>query len=83
MSDSSEAARPIGDLIDALGITAELSRDDLVSDAVVLLKINSTEHGTYAKTLRSDGCDWITTLGLLEIAKTAEKSWIQDEPEED
>lgn len=60
--------RPVGELLDSFGVVAELDDDDLVSDAVVLLKVVSTD-GQVALTIAcTPSLDWISQAGMLHAA---------------
>lgn len=65
--------KPIGDLLDTLGVTATLDEGDLINSAVVILSVQG-EAGTEMSLAWSDGLDWITRRGLLEEARDIERS---------
>jgi len=63
------ADRKVGDLIDALGVVADVDDGDLVPCAVVLLK-SVDEDGQVGLTIASsEGLSWLDQLGIVEAAK--------------
>lgn len=62
--------QPIGDLLDSLGVTADLNDGDLVASAVVVLSILSEGVATPQLCMcSSDGMGWIEQAGLLRLAE--------------
>ena len=61
---------PIGELIDARGVTADMDSDDLVTDIVVLMKVTDAEGNTGLILETSTNLDWITQIGMVDAAKT-------------
>ena len=62
------ADKPIGQLLDSLNVSAELDDGDLVTDALVILKILQPD-GSIAMSIGStDTRDWINQTGLLRAA---------------
>ncbi|GFH34303.1 hypothetical protein [Streptomyces pacificus] len=70
--DAAAEARPIGDLIDGLGIEAHVGDDELVAGAIVLLKVVEVDGSTRLSVSHSDGLGWIERSGMLRIAEQAE-----------
>ncbi|MFJ2515605.1 hypothetical protein ACIPEL_36310 [Streptomyces griseoviridis] len=68
----------IGQLIDALGVEADLDEGDLPTDAFVILKIIKADGTVSLANARSDGLDWITRLGMVTAAATIENSGYTD-----
>ena len=66
MSDRPE--RPIGDVLNALGITADIGPDTLVAGAVVVLKTVLPDGTTRLSICHSDGLGWIERAGMLHLA---------------
>lgn len=62
------AEQKIGYLLDSLGITLDLAEDDLITDAVVLIKIVGGEGGVGLGIANSEGCSWLEQLGLITAA---------------
>ncbi|GES27926.1 hypothetical protein AB0G60_02610 [Streptomyces angustmyceticus] len=58
----------IGQTVDALGVTADLDDEDMVTDCIVLLKVLQAD-GTIAMSIgTTDSTDWINQKGLLHSA---------------
>lgn len=66
------ATRPIGDLIDGLGITARMDEGELISGAIVLLKVIDKDGDTRLSLAHSDGLGWIERVGMLRVAESVE-----------
>lgn len=60
--------QPIGQLLDTLGVTAELDDGDLVTDALVILKILQPDGSIALSIGATDTRDWINQTGLLRAA---------------
>jgi hypothetical protein len=61
--------RRIGDLIDSLGVLAEIADGDMVPSAVVLLKAVDEKGQVGVTIASSEGLSWLDQLGLIEAAK--------------
>lgn len=66
--------QPIGQLLDTLGLTAELDDDDLPSDALVVLKVVKGDGSVVIVRGSSEALDWVTGLGMLTAALGIENS---------
>ena len=64
--------QPIGQLIDTLGVKANIAPDDLPAAALVLLKIVDADGSVRLSLAYSEGMDWITRLGMLTAATASE-----------
>lgn len=62
------ADQQIGQLLDTLGVTADLDDDDMVSEAVVILKVVQADGSIAIAVGASDTRDWINQRGLLHSA---------------
>ncbi|MFE9777711.1 hypothetical protein ACFYPA_06090 [Streptomyces sp. NPDC005775] len=62
------ADQPIGQLLDSLGVTADLDDGDLVTDALVILKVLQPDGSIALSTGATDTRDWINQTGLLRSA---------------
>ncbi|MEU1293048.1 hypothetical protein ABZ439_11540 [Streptomyces sp. NPDC005840] len=73
MSDT-EGTRPIGDVLDALGIEATLDEGagELVAGAIVLLKVIDVDGDARLSMAYSDGLSWIERAGMIHVAETME-----------
>ncbi len=58
----------IGQTIDALGVTADLDDEDMVTDCVVLLKVLQPDGSIAMSIGTTDSTDWINRSGLLHSA---------------
>jgi hypothetical protein len=61
---STENAKPIGQTLDNLGVTQELSDGDLITDALVLTKIVGPDGRVQLGIATSEGMSWLDKLGL-------------------
>ncbi|MFD0570151.1 hypothetical protein ACFQ0T_14120 [Kitasatospora gansuensis] len=64
--------QPVGDALDALGITAALGPDELLVGAVVLLKVLQPDGAVRLSLTHSDGLGWIERAGMLHLAEHIE-----------
>lgn len=71
MSDDREE-KPIGDLLDSLGITAAIESGALVSGAVVLLKTVLPNGRVRLSVCHSDGLSWVERAGMVHVADAME-----------
>ena len=61
---------PIGDVLDTLGVKAELDGSDLVSSAVVVMSVLVEGDDNPRLTIASsEGMSWIQQAGLLRLAE--------------
>lgn len=75
--------RRIGDLIDSLGVDAELADDDLVDEAVVVLRIHpASEHRSGVVIAASDDLTWVSQLGLIHAARVIVEANAGPDPED-
>jgi hypothetical protein len=63
---------PLGDLIDAMGITHEVGPDERVHGALVLLQVEEPDGHLSLRCAWSDGMTWIERIGLLRAAERTE-----------
>ncbi|MQA01927.1 MAG: hypothetical protein GEV07_04085 [Streptosporangiales bacterium] len=61
------ARMPLGEILDSLGVSADLGADDRVADAVVLLKIKNGDEVSVAIE-QSDHTDWYDQRALISAA---------------
>lgn len=64
--------RPIGDVLDSLGIRAVIADGELVAGAIVLLKVIDNDGDTRLSLSHSDGIGWIERCGMLRVAELIE-----------
>lgn len=62
------AEQRIGQLLDTLGLTAELDDGDMATDAVVILKVVQADGSVAISIGITESMDWITQQGLLSGA---------------
>lgn len=68
----SDDARPIGDVLDGIGIKATVADGELVAGALVLLKVIDNDGDVRLSMACSDGLGWIERAGMLRIAESME-----------
>ncbi|MET8378046.1 hypothetical protein [Streptomyces microflavus] len=59
------ADQQIGQLLDTLGVTADLDQGDLVTDAHIVLKVVKADGETSLIKATSEALDWVTSIGML------------------
>lgn len=69
---SGREEKPIGDLLDSLGVTAAIEPDTLVSGAVVLLKTVLANGNVRLSLCHSEGLSWIERAGMVHLADALE-----------
>lgn len=72
------ADQPIGQLLDALGVTCDLDNGDMPTDAYVILKIIKADGAISLIKTHSESLDWVTSLGMLTAAQAIENSGYSD-----
>lgn len=60
--------KKIGDLLDSLGLMAEVEDGDMPTDALVILKVVKPDGEVALIKGKSESVDWITSLGMLNAA---------------
>lgn len=62
--------QPIGNLLDSLGVQAEINDGDLVSSAIVVMSVLVEGDQNPRLTIaNSDGMSWIEQAGLMRLAE--------------
>ncbi|WP_432136819.1 hypothetical protein [Streptomyces sp. bgisy154] len=64
--------RPIGDVVDSLGIRATVDDGELVAGAIVILKVIDKDGATRLSLAHSEGLCWIERCGMLRVAERLE-----------
>ncbi|KQX27555.1 hypothetical protein ASD97_24970 [Streptomyces sp. Root63] len=77
------ADQQIGQLLDTLGVTADLDDEDLPVDALVLIKIVKPDGAISFIKATSESLDWITSLGMLTAALHIENNGYVNVADED
>lgn len=67
----------IGQLLDSLGVIADLAEGDMVTDALVILKLVKGDGAVSLYKAKSETVDWITAIGMLTAAQEIENSGYQ------
>ncbi len=60
----SDDERPIGPLLDELGVTVPLHEQDRITEVLVLAKTTNLDTGDVALIIASNDLDWIAKAGL-------------------
>ncbi|MFJ4637598.1 hypothetical protein ACIP69_18490 [Streptomyces hygroscopicus] len=79
------AEQKIGQLLDTLGVTADLDDEDMPVDAVVLLKVVRADGAVSLVKGDSESLDWISSLGMLTAAMEIDRGGftkLTEEPDE-
>lgn len=64
---------PIGQRLDALGIKSSLGDDELISAAMVIMKVVDEDGDPFLSVAWSDHVDFVTRRGMLEQACDIER----------
>jgi len=72
-ADDGTPSTPIGQLLDSLGVQGVLREGDLPSEAIVILKVVGPEGKVRVQAAWSEGMDFITRRGLLDVALVSER----------
>lgn len=76
-------AQPIGQLLDSLGVAADLDEGDMATDAHVILKVVKANGDVAIVKATSESLDWITALGMLTASQEIEAgSLVRSEDDE-
>lgn len=68
-----QTEKPIGNLLDSLGVTVTMDDTDLVVGAIVILKLVSDEGESWSRVEWSEGLDGFHRIGLLDATLTTER----------
>lgn len=80
---SGEREQKVGSLLDSLGVTVELEETDMISDALVLLRISPEQGSSGVLIGASDNLDHIVALGMLTRALDVNRHMGMHDGEED
>jgi hypothetical protein len=64
--------RPLGELIESMGVSHEVRPDEEVRGAVVLLAVEEADGHLSLRCTWSEGMTWYERIGLLRAAERAE-----------
>lgn len=65
-------SRPIGQRLDALGVTASIGDEEFIDSAVVVSRVVGADGRSRVNVAWTDGQDFVTRRGLLEVARDGE-----------
>lgn len=65
-------SQPIGQRLDALGVTASVGDEEFIDSAVVVSRVVGADGKSRVNVAWTDGQDFVTRRGLLEIARDGE-----------
>ncbi|MGY1439520.1 hypothetical protein [Streptomyces reniochalinae] len=68
------AEQQVGQMLDAIGVTADIDEGDMAVDAIVILKILKGDGSVSLVKGRSESLDWVTALGMTTAAQAVENS---------
>ncbi|MFF3998533.1 hypothetical protein ACFYX8_35155 [Streptomyces cyaneofuscatus] len=77
------AEQQIGQLLDTLGVTADLDVGDLVTDALAILKVLQPDGSIALSIGATDTRDWINQTGLLRAAIDISEGRIRRDEDDD
>lgn len=77
------ANQPIGQLLDTLGVTADLDDGDMVTDAHTILKVVKANGDVTLIKATSETLDWVTALGMLTAVLEIENGGYVNAADED
>jgi hypothetical protein len=65
--------RPVGEMVDALGIRAKIRPDDLICGAIVVIAVMEPDGILSLRCCASGGLNWLEKRGMLETALDLER----------
>ena len=68
------AEQAIGQMLDAIGVAADIDEGDMPVDAIVIVKVVKRDGSVSLVKGRSESLDWITALGMVTAAQSVENS---------
>ncbi|MBQ1163490.1 hypothetical protein KBZ21_36460, partial [Streptomyces sp. A73] len=66
------AEQQVGQMLDAIGLTADIDEGDMAMDAIVILTVIKADGSVHLEKGRSDAVDWVTALGMVTAAQAVE-----------
>lgn len=64
----------IGQLVDSLGVVVDLDESDMVTDAIVILKVIEEDGSVNIVRGSSESLDWISAIGMMTVINTMTNS---------
>ena len=58
----------IGQMIDSLGVTADIHEGDLYPSVIVIMKVIGADGGSGIIMETSEGCGWLDQVGMMAVA---------------
>ena len=65
-------SQPIGQRLDALGVEASIGDEEFIDSAVVVSRVIGADGKSRVNVAWTDGQDFVTRRGLLELARDGE-----------
>jgi hypothetical protein len=72
----------VSDVLDQLGLTLDIEDGEMISDAVLVMKVHRTNGEVYVATRCTEGTDWVTARGLVAVAEDIDSSGYHDAKDE-
>lgn len=72
----------MSDVLTQLGLAIEVADGDLISDAVLVMKVHRPSGEVYVSTRSTDGTDWVTTRALVAVAADVNSGGYSDARED-
>jgi hypothetical protein len=72
-------SEPLGDLINALGVEHSPDPGEMTTDAIVIMKVVTSDGRVLLRTCYSDGMSWVERVGMLRIAERSELDSLNDD----
>lgn len=66
------ARKSVGEIIDGLGVKLTLNDGDLIASALLITEVSEPDGQTRVSVAYSEGMNWITRRGLIEVARDFE-----------
>jgi hypothetical protein len=73
----------MSDPLAQLGLTLDLEEGDIVSDAVLIMKVHKPDGTVIVSGRSTDGTDWVTRRGLIAAAEDIEREGYVDAKDDD
>lgn len=68
----------MSDVLDQLGLTLDIQDGDMVTDAVLVMKVHQADGQIVVACRQTEGTDWITARGLIAAAEDVESGGYAD-----
>lgn len=74
---SQEGDRTIGEIVDGLGCELQLDDDEMITDAIVILKTVDGDGDVSLVSRFSAGMSWIERIGMLDVAAMMQREQLK------